>query len=87
MEHSPAAFGHMQPVVSALDDIPALPISEDEAARFRHGQPLSMASAKAQARFASLQPDAVAIAICGEQPVALVTGKAGELRPVRVFNF
>ena len=87
LEHSPAAFEHMQPVVSALDDIPALPISEDEAAKFHHGQPLSMASATAQARFASLQPDAVAIALCGEQPIALVTVKAGELRPVRVFNF
>jgi len=86
LEHSPAAFEHMHPVVSALDDIPAFPISEDEAARFRHGQTLSITSASAQARFASLQPDVVAIALCGEQPVALVTAKASELRPVRVFN-
>jgi tRNA pseudouridine55 synthase len=86
LEHSAAAFEHMHPVVSALDDIPAFPISEDEAARFRHGQTLSITSASAQARFASLQPDVVAIALCGEQPVALVTAKASELRPVRVFN-
>lgn len=86
LEHSSAAFEHMHPVVSALDDIPAFPISEDEAARFRHGQTLSITSASAQARFASLQPDVVAIALCGEQPVALVTAKASELRPVRVFN-
>ncbi|MGB2262653.1 MAG: tRNA pseudouridine(55) synthase TruB, partial [Candidatus Puniceispirillaceae bacterium] len=32
LEHSAAAFEHMHPVVSALDDIPAFPISEDEAA-------------------------------------------------------
>ena len=86
LEHSAAAFEHMHPVVSALDDIPAFPISEDEAARFRHGQTLSITSASAQARFASLQPDVVAIALCGEQPVALVTAEARELRPVRVFN-
>jgi tRNA pseudouridine55 synthase len=86
LEHSAAAFEHMHPVVSALDDIPAFPISEDEAAKFRHGQTLSITSASAQARFASLQPDVVAIALCGEQPVALVTAKASELRPVRVFN-
>ena len=86
LEHSAAAFEHMHPVVSALDDIPAFPISEDEAARFRHGQTLSITSASAQARFASLQPDVIAIALCGEQPVALVTAKASELRPVRVFN-
>ena len=86
LEHSAGAFEHMHPVVSALDDIPAFPISEDEAARFRHGQTLSITSAAAQARFVSLQPDVVAIALCGEQPVALVTAKASELRPVRVFN-
>ena len=86
LEHSAAALEHMHPVVSALDDIPAFPISEDEAAKFRHGQTLSITSASAQARFASLQPDVVAIALCGEQPIALVTAKASELRPVRVFN-
>ena len=86
LEHSAAAFEHMHPVVSALDDIPAFPISEDEAARFRHGQTLSITSVSAQARFASLQPDVVAVALCGEQPVALVTAKASELCPVRVFN-
>ena len=72
--------------MSALDDIPAFPISGDEALKFRHGQPLSIVSASAQARFASLQPDVVALALCGEQPVALVTVKGSELRPVRVFN-
>ena len=87
LEHSSAAFKHVHPVVSALDDIPAFPISEDEAARVRHGQTLSMTSALAQARFVSFQPDMVAIALCGEQPVALVRVKANELRPVRVFNF
>ena len=86
LEHSAAAFEHMHPVVSALDDIPAFPISEDEAARFRHGQTLSITSASAQARFASLLPDVVAVALCGEQPVAQVTAKASQLCPVRVFN-
>ena len=86
LEHSAAAFEHVHPVVSALDDIPAFPISEDEALKFRHGQTLSITSVSAQARFASLQPDVVAITLCGEQPVALVMVKASELRPVRVFN-
>ena len=87
MKHSSAAFEHMHPVVSALDDIPALPISVDEAARIRNGQTLSMTSVAAQRRFASLQRNVVAIALCGEQPVALVKFKADELCPVRVFNF
>ena len=83
LEHSAAAFEHMHPVLSALDDIPAFPISEDEAARFRHGQTLSITS---ESRFVSLQPDVVAIALCGGKPVALVSVKASDLRPVRVFN-
>ena len=86
LEHSSAVFEYKHPVVSALDDIPAFPISGDEALKFRHGQSLSIVSASAQARFASLQPDVVALALCGEQPVALVTVKASDLRPVRVFN-
>ena len=86
LEHSSAAFEYKHPVVSALDDIPAFPISGDEALKFRHGQSLSIVSASAQARFASLQPDVVALALCGDQPVALVMVKASELRPVRVFN-
>ena len=86
LEHSADVFRYKHSVVSALDDIPAFPISEDEALKFRHGQTLSIASVSAPARFALLQPDVVAIALCGEQPVALVMVKASELRPVRVFN-
>ncbi len=87
LNHSAAAFEHLQPVVSALDDILAFPISEDEAARFRHGQTLPLTTSEAQRRFALLLPEAVAITLNGDQPVALVTTRAGELCPVRVFNF
>jgi tRNA pseudouridine55 synthase len=86
LEHSSAAFEHIHSVVSALDDIPALPISEDEADRFRHGQTLPATDAKAQVRFACLKPDTVGIALCGDVPVALVTIRSGEVRSVRVFN-
>ena len=87
LTHSSAALEHMHPVMSALDDIPELPISESEADRFRHGQTLPASGPTAQVRFASLQPDTVAIALCDAQPVALVKIKSGNLCPVRVFNF
>ena len=86
LAHSPAAFEHLHPVVSALDDIPAVPISEDEASRFRHGQTLAATSALAQERFATLLSGEVSIAVCGDTPVALVSLQDGEVRPVRVFN-
>ena len=86
LAHSAAAFEHLHPVVSALDDIPALPISEDEASRFRHGQTLPALSASAQMRFADLLSGDVAIALRDNVPVALVSIQRGEVRPVRVFN-
>ena len=86
LTHSAAAFEHLHPVVSALDDIPALPISRAEAAKLRHGQTLPALSASAQQRFAMLIAGDTAIAIEGQTPVALVMVKAGVICPVRVLN-
>ena len=86
LEHSAAAFEHLKPVTSALDDIPALPISRAEATKLRHGQTLPALSASAQQRFAMLMAGDTAIAIEGQTPVALVMVKAGAVCPVRVLN-
>ena len=86
LTHSPGAFEHLHPVVSALDDIPALPISRAEAAKLRHGQTLPALGASAQQRFAMLIAGDTAIAIEGQTPVALVMVKAGVICPVRVLN-
>ena len=86
LTHSAAAFEYLHPVVSALDDIPALPISRAEATKLRHGQTLPALSASAQQRFAMLMAGDIAIAIEGQTPVALVMVKAGAVCPVRVLN-
>jgi len=86
LPHSAAAFEHLHPVVSALDDIPALPISENEAAKLRHGQTLPALSPSAQQRFVMLQSGTTAIAMNGDIPVALVALKSGVVCPVRVLN-
>ena len=86
LTHSAAAFENLHPVVSALDDIPALPISKAEATKLRHGQTLPALSASAQQRFAMLMAGDTAIAIEGQTPVALVMVKAGAVCPVRVLN-
>ena len=86
LTHSSAAFEHLHPVLSALDDIPALPISKAEATKLRHGQTLPALSASAQQRFAMLMTGSTAIAIEGQTPVALVMLKAGAICPVRVLN-
>ena len=86
LTHSAAAFEHLHPVLSALDDIPALPISGNEANRLRHGQTLPAISAKSRDRFEALLTGATAIAIEGDRPVALVVIKAGAVCPIRVLN-
>ena len=86
LEHSAAAFEHLKPVMSALDDIPAVPISAGEAAKLRHGQTLSALGPSAEVRFADILSADVGVATAGGVPVALVTIKAGQLQPLRVFN-
>ena len=86
LEHSAAAFEHLKPVTSALDDIPALPVSASEAAKLRHGQALPARSLMAEVRFAEVASAGTGVAIAGSVPVALVLVKAGQLHPLRVFN-
>jgi tRNA pseudouridine55 synthase len=86
LKHSPQAFEHIHPVLSALDDIPALIISGNEATKLRHGQTLPALNASARQRFSMLMTGSTAIAIEGNTPVALVTLKSGAIRPTRVLN-
>jgi tRNA pseudouridine55 synthase len=86
LKHSSAAFEHLKPVTSALDDIPALPVSAGEAAKLRHGQTLPALGPSAVARFAEVATIGTGVAMSGDDPVALVTVKSGQLQPLRVFN-
>ena len=54
LEHKDAAFEHLKPVTSALDDIPALPVSAGEAAKLRHGQTLPALGPSAETRVAEV---------------------------------
>ena len=68
--------GAVLPLVAGLDDIPALPVSPDQAELLRHGQRLSGFPDKPGLHLATL----------GETPVALVEASADGLRVVRGFN-
>jgi tRNA pseudouridine55 synthase len=82
--HSAAASEHLLPVETALDDIPALALTEAEADRLRHGAsvPLTASSGPLE----PLQHGAVIRATAGGKLVALAEIEAGTLRPVRVMN-
>ena len=64
------------PLHAALDDIPALPVTPDQARLLRHGQML----------FGFPAPPGLCMAFLEETPVALVEASAGGLRVVRGFN-
>jgi len=64
------------PLVAALDDIPALPVTPDQAQLLRHGQKLVGFPAKPGLQLATSE----------ETPVALVEATADGLKVVRGFN-
>jgi len=66
----------VMPLLAALDDIPALPVTPDQARLLRHGQMLFGVPAK----------PGLSLAMLDDVPVALVEALADGLRVVRGFN-
>jgi tRNA pseudouridine55 synthase len=77
--HIPALLGALAPVATALDDIPAVALTETQADRLRQGQPVLL-TRDAPPSGALLRAEA------GSRLVALVRSDGASLRPVRVFN-
>tara|TARA_A100001037_G_scaffold104861_1_gene95291 strand:+ start:353 stop:1252 length:900 start_codon:yes stop_codon:yes gene_type:complete len=74
------------PVETALDDIPALAVTESEAMRLRNGQPVSLLRKVDLQRIAELDNGDTVLAKTRTKPVALVRYAAGEVKPFRVLN-
>jgi tRNA pseudouridine55 synthase len=79
LRHIPALLGALAPVATALDDIPALALTETQADRLRQGQPVHL-TRDAPPAGALLRVEA------GSRLVALVRSDGASLKPVRVFN-
>ncbi len=77
---SEAFLEHLLPLETALDDIPALALSSDDASRLRRGQGVLL-----RGRDAPILSGPVLATHRGD-PVALTEYCQGELKPVRVFN-
>jgi tRNA pseudouridine55 synthase len=91
--NTPAAKSFLLPIATALDDIPALAVTDQEAALLRRGQAI-LARGRVVSRQAprSLDdPDDAPVAVyCRSRlgdPVALGAFALGEIRPQRVFTF
>jgi tRNA pseudouridine55 synthase len=85
--HSLPASGHLLPLEAALDDIPALALTADEAARLRHGQQLDLSGSGEGARLDRLDDGAIVGARHGQLLVGLARIENGRLLPVRMINY
>ncbi len=89
--HSAAAFELLKPVETALDDIPALAVTGDEASQLRSGQPVSVVrmlgrlAANASA-LDEIESGSIVVAMERDKPVALTRVDRGRLCPFRVLN-
>jgi tRNA pseudouridine55 synthase len=81
--HSSAASEHLLSVETALDDIPALAVTEAEAASLRHGRPVTGAD---EAFCRGLGEGTTIRAVQDGRLVAFAEIRGGGLRPIRVFN-
>ena len=76
------------PLEAALDDIPALPLQNEERAQLQNGQVLSFVAKPDFERIkkTGLEDDQIALAVFQDQAIALVERKGPNIKPVRVFN-
>ena len=81
--HSLAASGHLLPIETALDDIPALALTAAEAVRLCQGQRVRLGDPDNPDR---LDPGTIVSARCGGAVIALARVEGDGLRPVRIIR-
>ncbi|MBR9825071.1 MAG: tRNA pseudouridine(55) synthase TruB [Alphaproteobacteria bacterium] len=94
MAHKGAASEALLPVQTALDDIPALAVTDDETFQLKQGRSIVLLPRQAQELKEQRRPLIVAgkdctflaLASCNGLAVALGEAKAGKFQPTRVFN-
>ncbi|MCG8509581.1 MAG: tRNA pseudouridine(55) synthase TruB [Rhodospirillales bacterium] len=84
--HSAPLFEFLLPVETALDDIPALALTEAEGWSLRHGQPVAALPVVSRSSGVRLDPGAIICAMSGGKPVALAQLEGAHIRPLRVLN-
>jgi tRNA pseudouridine55 synthase len=82
----PALRSHLLPVETALDDIPALALTETEARRLQSGQILPLIRLDARVSPTDFSPGVVVRAMTDGRVVALARIEDGDLRPIRVIH-
>ena len=89
--YSAPAYDYVIPVMTVLDDIPALAITEQEAQKLRFGQTFNLDDVRSRMFLAAADAGdqtapATGLAALGEHPVAFVRVEKQIVSPVRVLN-
>ncbi len=84
--HSARLEEGVLPLMTALDDIPVLALSEAEAEKLRQGQCVASSTVLSRTPDVVIAEKATVVALSKNLPVALVRIEDGKVRPVRVFN-
>jgi len=84
--HSAPLSQYLLPVETALDDIPALALTEAEGCSLRQGRPVPALPVMMRSASAELGQGVVVCAMAGGRPVALAQIRGAEIRPLRVLN-
>jgi tRNA pseudouridine55 synthase len=91
--HRDAGLEALSPVETALDDIPAMAVTTEDAFRLSQGRPIVLLPRQVETLRTRLSaPDGAGfasrtvLATHGGGPVSICEIRAGQLRPVRVFN-
>ncbi|CAI8412423.1 MAG: tRNA pseudouridine synthase B [Rhodobiaceae bacterium UBA7378] len=83
-----ALDAHVLPLMTVLDDIPALAVSVEQASRIRQGQAISLDDfIRHRETGSDEREDRQILAVLADTPVAICMCKSGLVHPVRVFNF
>ncbi len=84
--HSLSVSEHLLPIETALDDIPALALTAEEAARLRHGQRVTPEDARERAHLDQFAEGTIVGAHHDRLLVAVARIEDGALRPMRIIN-
>ena len=86
LEHSRDKFKALLPVERALDDIPALSLSESGADRLRCGQSVSVTEEASWLDEKPVKANELAYVTFSGKLLAIVTLQNNYLKPIRIFN-
>ena len=86
LAHSPATFDSLLPVEVALDGIPAMSLSGEQASRMKNGHSIPLDGNSNWGCKAELEEGSLLYTISFGKPIAISRVQEGFIRPIRVLN-